>query len=64
MIPEEERRLAAAGDRIREAHFFIHELESYYHEADPFRWHLNAFLKALKEIPDLAIHDPLGADEE
>lgn len=53
MTPEEEQRLEPAGDRLREAHFFIHELESYYHEADPFRWHLNAFLKALKEAPDL-----------
>lgn len=53
MTPEEEQRLEPAGDRLREAHFFIHALERFYHEADPFRWHLNAFLKALKEVPDL-----------
>ncbi len=28
-------------------------MEEYYHVANPFRWHLNAFLKALKEIPEL-----------
>ena len=28
-------------------------MENHYHEADPFRWYLNAFLRALKEIPDL-----------
>ncbi len=56
MTPDEEQRLEPAGDRLREAHFFIHKLERYYHEADPFRWHLNAFLKALKEIPDLIAH--------
>jgi hypothetical protein len=28
-------------------------MEEYYHSADPFRWHLNVFLKALKEVPDL-----------
>lgn len=28
-------------------------LEEHYHNADPFRWHLNAFLKALKEVPQL-----------
>lgn len=53
MTSEEEQRLEPAGDRLREAHFFIHQLEGYYHEADPFRWYLNAFLKALKEVPDL-----------
>jgi hypothetical protein len=28
-------------------------VEQYYHAADPFRWHLNAFLRALKEVPQL-----------
>ena len=28
-------------------------MEAHYHEADPFRWHLNVFLKAIKEVPDL-----------
>lgn len=40
-----------ALDRFREAHFWIHTLEEYYHFADPLRWHLNAYLKALKEVP-------------
>ncbi len=42
-----------ALDRFREAHFWIHMLEQHYHHADPFRWHLNAFLKCIKEIPQL-----------
>lgn len=42
-----------ALDRFREAHFWIHMLEEHYHSADPLRWHLNAFLKALKETPVL-----------
>ena len=46
-------RLEAAMDRIQEAHWFLHDLEEYYHFADPFRWHLNAFLRALKEVPQL-----------
>jgi len=44
-------RIEPALDRFREAHFWIHGLEEYYHFADPLRWHLNAYLKALKEVP-------------
>lgn len=46
-------RIPASLDRFQEAHFWIHGLESYYHHASHFRWHLNAFLKALKEVPQL-----------
>lgn len=46
-------RIAASLDRFQEAHFWIHGLESHYHYAAQFRWHLNAFLKALKEVPQL-----------
>ena len=45
--------IESALDRFQEAHFWIHMLEQYYHVADPFRWHLNAFLKSIKEVPDL-----------
>lgn len=40
-------------DRFQEAHFWIHMLERYYHQADLFRWHLNAYLKAIKEAVSL-----------
>ena len=43
----------SALDRFREAHFWIHTLEQHYHYADPFRWHFNAFLKSIKEVPHL-----------
>lgn len=46
-------RIEGAFDRFQEAHFWIHGLESHYHNAAQFRWHLNAFLKALKEVPQL-----------
>ena len=42
-----------ALDRFREAHFWIHMLEQHYHFADPFRWYLNTYLKAIKEVPHL-----------
>jgi hypothetical protein len=44
-------RIEASFDRFREAHYWIHGLETHYHEAEHFRWHLGAFLKALKEVP-------------
>jgi hypothetical protein len=40
-------------DRFQESHFWIHSLQRFYHEANLFRWHLNAFLKAFKEVPRL-----------
>jgi hypothetical protein len=46
-------KIESALDRFRESHFWIHTLEQTYHNADPFRWHLNAFLKSLKEVPQL-----------
>ena len=46
-------KIASALDRFEEAHFWIHMMEKYYHLADPFRWHLNVFLKAIKEVPGL-----------
>ncbi len=46
-------RIGTVLDRFQEAHFWIHMLEQYYHSADPFRWHLNVFLKAIKEVPQL-----------
>src|SRR5712671_1061887 len=46
-------KISASLDRFQEAHFWLHMVEQYYHAADPFRWHLNAFLRALKEVPQL-----------
>lgn len=46
-------KLSSALDRFQEAHFWLHSMERFYHSADPFRWHLNAFLKAIKEVSDM-----------
>jgi hypothetical protein len=45
--------IPASFDRFKESLFWIHRLEEFYHYAEPFRWHLNAFLKAIKEVPSL-----------
>lgn len=44
-------RLHPALDRFAEAHWYLHQMERHYHAADPFRWSVNAFLRALKEVP-------------
>lgn len=46
-------KIGAALDRLHEAHFWIHMMEEHYHKSDLFRWYLNVFLKAIKEIPQL-----------
>jgi hypothetical protein len=46
-------KIESCSDRFQESHFWIHSMEQFYHYADPFRWHLNAFLRSLKEVPQL-----------
>ena len=46
-------KVDATLDRLQEAHFWLHKLEQHYHDANEFRWHLNSFLKAIKEVPQL-----------
>jgi len=46
-------RIKSAIDRFQEAHFWIHMMEQFYHSANPFRWYLNVFLKAIKEVPQI-----------
>ncbi len=37
-------------DRLKESHWFIHQMEEHYHFADRFRYSLNAYLRSLKEV--------------
>lgn len=46
-------KITPALDRFQEAHYWIHMLEEHYHRADLFRCHLNAFLRALKEVKSI-----------
>ena len=52
-MPNGYDKLTSALDRFQEAHFWLQMMEQHYHSADQFRWHLNVFMKALKEVPDL-----------
>jgi len=46
-------KLNSTLDRFQEAHLWLHMMEQSYHHADPFRWYLNVFLKAIYEVPIL-----------
>jgi hypothetical protein len=38
-------------DRWQECHWHLHQMEANYHDPEPFRYALNSFLRAVKEIP-------------
>jgi hypothetical protein len=50
-------RIAAALDRWNECHWHIHQMEASYHEPEPFRYSLNSFVRAAKEVPSILKHD-------
>ena len=52
-VREVDAQLANALDRLTEAHWWIHEMDRHYHYALPFRYYLNSFLRALKEVPQI-----------
>lgn len=45
--------IEAALDRWSECHWHIHQMEGNYHEPEPFRYSLNSFIRAVKEIPQI-----------
>jgi hypothetical protein len=47
------KSLESSLDRVHEAAWFIRLMEEHYHRADQFRWSLNSFLRALKEVLQL-----------
>jgi hypothetical protein len=51
MCPHE--NIEASLDRWTEAHWHIHRLEEHYHFPEPFRYSVNAFIRTLKEIPQI-----------
>jgi len=42
-----------ALDRWEECHWHLHQMEANYHEPDAFRYALNSFIRAFKEVPQL-----------
>jgi hypothetical protein len=47
------KSLESSLDRVQEAAWFIRMMEEHYHSSDQFRWSLNSFLRALKEVAQL-----------
>ncbi len=45
--------IEAALDRWSECHWHIHQMEANYHTPDLFRYSLNSFIRAVKEIPQV-----------
>ena len=45
--------IEAALDRWSECHWHIHQMEANYHSPDLFRYSLNSFIRAVKEIPQI-----------
>jgi len=45
--------IEAALDRWSECHWHIHQMEANYHTPDLFRYSLNSFIRAVKEIPQI-----------
>ncbi|MDP9895372.1 hypothetical protein J2W32_004470 [Variovorax boronicumulans] len=44
-------------DRWQECHWHLHQMESNYHEPEPFRFALNSFIRCAKEMPLVLRHD-------
>lgn len=47
------KQLESSFDRLNEAEWHIRKMEEHYHQADQYRWSLNSFLRALKEVLQL-----------
>ncbi len=52
-VDEAFQKIESSWDRFQEAHFWLHSMEDAYHYANRFRWCFNAFLRSLKEVPQL-----------
>jgi hypothetical protein len=46
-------------DRWQECHWHIHQMESNYHEPDGFRYSVNSFIRAVKEVPQMLMNRKL-----
>lgn len=45
--------LEASLDRWHECHWHLHQMEDNYHLPDAFRYSLNAFIRAIADVPDV-----------
>lgn len=52
--------LEASLDRWQECHWHLHQMEDNYHLPDAFRYALNAFIRAIADVPALLIKNIEG----
>jgi hypothetical protein len=45
----------SAHDRLLESHFFLHQMASNYHDPEPFRYSLHAFVQAIESVLELLV---------
>lgn len=45
--------VASSLDRWHECHWHLHQMEAHYHEPDAFRYSLNAFIRAIADVPEM-----------
>ena len=45
--------LESSLDRWHECHWHLHQMEANYHQPDAFRYALNAFIRAIADVPEL-----------
>lgn len=50
ILEADECPLSEADDRYQETHYFLSRIMGTYHQPDEFRWNLNAFLQALRNV--------------
>ena len=50
VIEENQCPLPETHDRFNEAHYFLELMMHQYHSPEPFRWNLNAFIQALRNV--------------
>lgn len=46
-------KINSALDRWHESHWYLHQVENNYHDADTLRYSMNAFIRSTREIPDM-----------
>lgn len=47
--------IPSSHDRLLETHFFLHEMARNYHDPDPFRYCLHAFIQAIESVLDMLL---------
>src|SRR5262245_35033255 len=51
------QQIASSLDRWQECHWHLHQMEANYHEPEGFRYALNSFIRAVKEVPQMLLND-------